>query len=442
MDGKTLDATTLEAARKRVYDTLSATLVGLETTEGRMLRDLTAKLVSADAAGGAAITDACRLYVGATRATEIDDIDIESCTTVGSVVIPLAITAAAPDQDGRSVLAAVVAGYDAMIRLGRAIAGASSLYRGIWPTYVCAACASAAVTARLRELDATQTFSALALALARANSLPRGAASGPGVRQYAVGSAAAEGYLATLAAASGFKGASDALADFGRRLDIAIDTDTLLDNLAASWLIHEVDTKLFPTSRQALASIEAFTELRSSGDAEGAAPADAVHIDHVDVYVPAAYRDMVDCPALPASRIESMLGVQYAMALAIRDREALYDVKRESLRHDADTERFMGKVTVHADTELSARFPQAWGSRVQIRQNDGRVATRTIMRPTGSAELTWSVLATKQQRIYAASGLGDPSAALLEASQALGADTAALGVLSSTLSRRAFPAAA
>src|SRR5262245_55309143 len=124
-----LDAATLDAARARVFDTLGALVVGLQTPEGRLLRHSAHR-----ASGGRTELDfaeRCRLHVGATRATELDDIDVASCTTVGSVVVPVAVAVAVrqPRADGRAVLAAAVAGYEAMQRLGRAIGGATLIYR-------------------------------------------------------------------------------------------------------------------------------------------------------------------------------------------------------------------------------------------------------------------------------------------------------------------------
>ena len=74
------------------------------------------------------------------RLSEIDDIDLASMTTPGSIVIPAAMTLAAtlPDADVGDVAAAMLAGYEAMIRLGLAIKGPNILYRGIWPTYFAA----------------------------------------------------------------------------------------------------------------------------------------------------------------------------------------------------------------------------------------------------------------------------------------------------------------
>ncbi len=73
-----------------------------------------------------------------TRLSEIDDIHLASCITPGSVIIPTALTLCSNlkvDFSLTTFTDAVIAGYDLMTRLGKAIKGTELLYRGIWPTY-------------------------------------------------------------------------------------------------------------------------------------------------------------------------------------------------------------------------------------------------------------------------------------------------------------------
>ena len=74
------------------------------------------------------------------RLSEIDNIHLASMTTPGGIVIPAALTlaAATPAATADDVTAAILAGTEAMIRLGRAVDGPAILYRGIWPTYFAA----------------------------------------------------------------------------------------------------------------------------------------------------------------------------------------------------------------------------------------------------------------------------------------------------------------
>lgn len=398
-----LDAATIGAARARVFDTLGALVVGLQTHEGRLLRHSAQRA----SGGGAALdfAERCRLYVGATRATEIDDIDVASCTTVGSVVVPVAVAVAArqPRADGRALLAAVVAGYDAMQRLGRAIGGARLVYRGVWPTYVSAPFAAAATAAKLLGLDAAATEGALALALTRTSAAPAAALARFGFRYYSLGCAAVEGADAASAAAAGVEADKDALAAFAERIGAALDATALVRTAGAPWLVREIDSKPWPTSRQALASVAAFRELeltRASVEA----------IERIVVAVPGAYRAMVDRAAPPAQRIESMIGVQYQFALAAFAPEKLYDAIRTEVPTPPEYAALMAKIEVRADEALEARFPRQWGGRVTVRFRSGEERTHEVLDPDGAAArpLALDGIESKYARIFAASEFGKP----------------------------------
>ncbi len=389
----------VEAVRERVFDTLGATLVGLRTPEGRVLTRLHGHLTGNDAP--CPVIEGARLLVGATRSTEIDDIDVASCTTPGSVVIPTALCVAASlaGTDERQLAGAIAAGYDAMIRLGRAIDGANALHAGVWPTYAAAPFAAAAVTSSLHGMDEAQTIRALSLALARSSKLWSAPYGDSAFRFHALGSAAAEGIEAALAAQAGVEARPevlDALAEAtGARFDAAAFNEDF-----SGWKVLDVDTKLFPTSRQALASVEAFQR-------QLPLPRPVDDIDEIVVHVPGAYRDMIDRPASPGGRIESMLSVQYQVALAAFDRELLYDVCRESLPRDARYEQLSRSIRVRAESALTARFPRTWGSRVDIRWRGGKRSSCEVLDPAGSRlrRLDWHAFRAKLDRIVAASGL-------------------------------------
>src|SRR5262245_61191838 len=199
------------------------------------------------------------------RLSEIDDIHLASMTTPGAIVIPGALTLAAalPEAKAADVIAAILAGYEAMTRLGRAIDGPTVLYRGIWPTYFAAPFGVAAVAARLLKLDEKQAASALALALTFA---------APGVghhnaattsRWFAAGNAARNGLNAALAAQQGFT--SDLRLVEGNFLsgiygvtpDLAAFTDGLDERLA----LTEVSYKPWCAARQTMAATQALKDI-------------------------------------------------------------------------------------------------------------------------------------------------------------------------------------
>ena len=406
----TIDAAAQTAIRQRLLDSLAAAALGRRTPEGRLLERY--------AESGCGPGSTCRLLTGAARSTEVDDIDLPGCTTVGAVVVPAAVTVAAarPVVGDGALLCAIVAGYEAMTRLGRALGGATLLYRGVWPTYVAAAFGAAATTARLLELDAPATARALALALTRTANVPAAALTRFGNRYYALGCAAADGCDAALAAAAGVDAELNGVVAFAERLGTTLDVAELAADFGAPWRVAGVDTKPWPTSRQALASVAAFRQIELP-------PLD--EIERISVSVPLVYRAMIDRPSPPANRIESMLSVQYQLALAAFAPATLDDALRETLPHDTRIAALMQKVHVRADDGLGAQFPRVWGSRVTLEPRAGARTTVEVLAPPGSGTraLAWVELTSKLERVFAASGVkaGVALAALAARCERLGA---------------------
>ena len=155
------------AARQRLLDALAAGALGCHTPEGRLLERYAGR--------GHGNGPTCRLLTGAARSTELDDIDLPGCTTVGAVVVPVAVTmaAGAPAVGDGALLSAVVAGYEAIQRARprhrRRHAAVSRRLADLRDRPVC----RGGDAARFLGLDAAATARALGLALTRSDILPR-----------------------------------------------------------------------------------------------------------------------------------------------------------------------------------------------------------------------------------------------------------------------------
>src|SRR5262249_28037883 len=196
-----------EVLELHVADIVGAWAASLATREGAALLRWRAASDEGSAPGSIPRLRLDRAtHCALARLSEVDDIHLASTTTPGAIVVPgtLTVAAALRNRDPDALAAAMMAGYEVMVRFGQAIDGPSVLYRGIWPTYFATPLGVAAVAARLLDLDASQCAHALALALVR---------SAPGVghhnltttsRWLAVGQAAEAGLAAALAARAGF----------------------------------------------------------------------------------------------------------------------------------------------------------------------------------------------------------------------------------------------
>src|SRR6266536_1890540 len=273
----------------------------------------------------------------------------------------LRIAANRSDTDTEALLETIVAGTEAMVRLGLAISGPTVLYRGIWPTYFAAPFGVAAATARLDNLDAEQTAHALALALTFAS---------PGVghhnaartsRWFAIGHAARNGLIAVEAAQTGFT--SDLNLLEGSFLDgiygITPNVTAFTENLGQRFALDDISFKPWCAARQTIAATQALLEIIESGVSPDA-------IVSVEVHVPSPYLKMINHGVKVGDRASHLTSVQYHLALAARDLSALYDVEHSPQRIADDVQAFMQKVSVSADEALLAHYPKAWPARVVV----------------------------------------------------------------------------
>lgn len=374
-----------DTVRRRVFDTICACRAGLSTDDGRALA------ATVDALGDRpfALQNRLTVLVGACRATEMDDIHPGACVTAGAIVVPAALALAARlGADDDTLLAAIVGGYETAVHVARAVGGPAAIAHGVWPTYLCAPVAVAAVAARIRRCDFPTALAALTLAAGRSRgSLPPDEPGLP-ARWLAVGLAAAEGLIAAAAAVSGIRPGALATAE---GLDPALrDADLGGSTVGA---MAEVETKPFATSRQGLAPLQALIEILDDHPGLGS-PRD------VTLGVPPAFEAMLTEPA--RDRWSSLVSLRGQAALAIADRDRLWDPRRAGGWESAQTRALIDRIAVDADPCLTAPLPDRWPGRATVTWPGGRTDQALVTDPHGSAAepATWDQLAVKWERTF------------------------------------------
>ena len=401
---ETVPHKTVEKAKLHVFDTLAATQVGARTEEGKANLELLKEWIPpADGPGilvpgfefRAPLPSAVFLSCVSTRLTEMDDIDIASCTTPGSVVVPAALTLAChAGASGRSFLESVMVGYEVMTRLAAAVNGPVILYRGIWPTYLCAAVCVAAVGSKMLRLSMDQTRHALAISLSMSTGTAGRIEGGLTSRWLTLGSAAQGGLLAVMAAERGFSG-DPAILDtlFPSVYGLDLRPEVLLAGLAETFLIDRVNIKPFCCSRQGIASVEALQWILRN---HAIRPED---LEAVEVLVPQQYSRMLDRGDFPEDRLASITGIQYQLALAAFHEEDLFDTERKTLRDNDTVRNFMKKVRVAPSPQLTEMFPQTWPGKVSVK-GAGKGFEHEVLSPRGdaAAPMTWADVEEKWKR--------------------------------------------
>jgi 2-methylcitrate dehydratase PrpD len=361
-----------------LLDTMAAAIAGTGTPIGQSLRSLQIP----DARGMTVWTpdtlDDVARRVGTVRHTEIDDIHTSSNVTPSSVIIPTALTMASrlgsiePD----TVASAIVAGYEAILRLGMVIDGPVVMYKGIWPTFFCTPFGTAAVTARLLGLSPAATAQSLANAL----TLCTGGAGAPGPglpgRWFVVGEAARAGVGAALAAAAGFT-ADLGLLD-GDWLNQAHGMqgfpERMTDGLNNGSIVADLSMKQCCTAKQVASALAAFCDLLEDG-------LDAETVGAIDVFVPQRYAAMIDRRIMPGGNLPTAINTRYQLALAAFHPEGLFDAARTEAIDDPRLNTLMGKTSIRVGESLDVHMPRCWPARVEAVTPAGRVVKSVIAAP-------------------------------------------------------------
>ena len=323
----------MDPLRLHIADTLGMMMQGASLAEGKAAMALGSPLAG---------------WCACARLTEADDIHLASCTTPGSVVVPTAIHLASLGafKTWEDFAAAVLAGYETLIRIGYAIDGPHVLFKKMWPTLFAAPAGAAAVACRAWKLDISQTAGALATALSASTRIAAPAMMPNSSRWISLGLAAQHGLFAAMAAREG------ALGDAG-----LFNRAKLLYKAGTHFFFDATELKPYPIARQALTAVEACRELvgaRTKG------------ISSIMVSVTAAQERIIDHAEWPSNRMQSIAGVQYQIALALLYPERLMDFQRTPPFETKALRSLAARVRVQSDGRLHRYYPKEWPAYVVV----------------------------------------------------------------------------
>lgn len=358
----------LERAAWHVLDWLGCAARGAHTPQGLALRrwlELQAPGPCATLAGRHADAAAAAAYHGALgSALEMDDVHRSSVLHPGPVVVPAALAAAGADTTGPELLAALVAGYEVMIRVGRALGPAH--YR-LWHTTATAGCfGAAAAAASVMRLDEATTAQALALAGTRAGGLWQVRHESSLGKAWHTAGAARDGLAAAQLAACGLTGPLAVLEGpsgwFAATAPQA-DTGAITEPRAEPWLF-DVSFKPWPACRHAHPAMDALR------DALHDTPARAADIEHIAVATYADALRFCDRPA-PVDEAQARFSIQHALAAMLLHGDPQPTHYSGAALNDPALAALRQRVHLAVDATTEARYPAQYGAAVTVTWRDG-----------------------------------------------------------------------
>ena len=339
---------------------------------------------------------------------EIDDLHRGSTLHPGCAVIPVLWgerEAAEHPIDGRLALTAVLQGYEAAARIGMAVGPAH--YKLWHNTATCGPFGAAMAAATLLELGDGACVDALGNAGTQASGLWEFLSTGAMSKPLHAGRAAEAGLTAAQLARHGLTGAPAILE--GKRGFFAAmcpdaKPDLVLAEPDAPWQVHATSVKPWPACRHTHSAIDAAQELRRSLIFRGQNPSDIEKIE-VGTYVAAlALCDDRD----PDSDFAAKFSLQHCVAAALDRDEVWFDAFSNDARQELTQLR--GRCHLQVLDAIDKRYPESWGTEIQITLPGGEVLTATRQHTKGDPELPLdaSAMIAKANRLLNHGGIAEP----------------------------------
>jgi 2-methylcitrate dehydratase PrpD len=303
---------------------------------------------------------------------DFDDTHAASITHASAVVVPSVLAVGESEgADGRRLVTAAVAGYEAIARLGMAAPGAFHA-RGWHATAVCGPFAAALAVGRCAGLDAARLTAAVGLAGSFASGVLEFHEDGSWSKRAHAGWAAHAGLVACALARGGFSGPATILEGrFGLyRTFVGVDPDRRpFETLGREWETLRVSFKPYPCCHYLHAFLDCALALRR---AHGISPES---IDAVECLVAAGEVPIVCEPRAaklrPRTAYDSQFSLPYAVAAALLDGRVGLDTFAPERLSDARLLSLAGRVAYTVDP--ASHFPRGFPGWVRLRLRDGRV---------------------------------------------------------------------
>lgn len=325
---------------------------------------------------------------------EMDDVDKRAVLHAAPTVIPAALAMAEHvGADVADLLDAIVIGYEATIRIGRAVGPG---HYAFWHnTATCGPFGAAAAACHL--LPGSDLVSALGLAGTQSAGLWQTRhESGSMAKQLHAGHAAQVGVQSALLSAQGFQGPRSILEGeqgFFKALCPGGDPQDVLADYS-DWLLHETSLKPYPACRHAHPAIDAALSATDTGGP-------------ITVRTYADALKFCDRPS-PETAIEAKFSLQHSVAVCLnKGVPELSDFELDAIADHAATR---ARVSVARNTDFDAAYPAHYGASVEI---GGQISTATDALGDPEVPMTGQQVRDKAAGLMTYGGMDDAAANIL-----------------------------
>lgn len=303
----------------------------------------------------------------------------------GAVVVPTALAIAEKENlGGEELLAALVAGYEVMIRISLGTNPNSSRMRGWHLTGTCGTFGAAAAAGKLYNLDEKKIAMALGMAGTQSSGLWAFTADGSDSKRFHPGKAASSGILGAYLVQKGYKGPTKILeaedGGFCKATSDDFSLERITQNLGKIYETEGVVIKPYACCASSHSSIDAALDLVKKNNIK---PMD---IEKIIVLNSSVVKQQCGFEYKPVSSLQAQMSLQYIIAVSIIDGKALVDQFSESRIADPAILELAKKVSTEVDPEIDQIYPKKWPGKVEMILKDKKRYTSYVDGPKGSPE--------------------------------------------------------
>jgi len=314
---------------------------------------------------------------------DLDDGHRQALGHPGVCVVPAALALAESfGSSGKQLLAAIIAGYEIFIRIGKSM-NPAIFARGFHTTGVCGTLAAAASATKILAMDQARICDTLGIAATQSAGLLIVIHSGQMMKPINAGKAAYNGVLSAILSQAGANGPQNILEDkdgFGQAFAGNWEPAVILDDLGQRFSITESYRKLYPACRHSHAAIDAALSLIKTGKFT------VEQIAKIKVTTYPAALKLTQKTQMPEDEPGTRFNLAFAVCLALAKGQAgLSDFSMESIKNRHIRQLFE-KVQFISDPSFESREDNFRGAQVEIFLSDNTVVKQKVLLPKGEPE--------------------------------------------------------
>ena len=330
---------------------------------------------------------------------EMDDVNNEASLHPGVVAYPTALVMGdVVTVDGKTFITAIAAGYDVMVRLGRALRPSEHYDRGFHPTGTCGAFGAAAVASRILGLQGDTFAHALGIAGSQSSGSMEFLAQGAWTKRLHPGWASHSGIWAGLLARAGYVSPTTIIEGrdgFLHSYSGDPDAGSVLRGLGDEFQITRTGIKPHSCCRYKQGPIDCLLELREKHGL------DPNEVEEVKIGVLSAGYNIICAPEEDKLNPRSVVDMQFSMpfgaAIALVYGRASLEEYAPGVAQRPEVRDMMARVRSIVDPDLDGMYPRQWPAWAEVLTRNGRTLRSEITFPKGDPEnaLTWEELKQK-----------------------------------------------